>query len=834
MIKSLELQGFKSFDKRISIPLSKGITAIVGPNGSGKSNIVDAFCFVLGRTSAKSMRADRLTHLIHNGGKKKQPSPFMEVALSLDNTDRKFSVEADEVTITRRLTRNGTMTYKLNDEKCTRSQLVDILSLSRLNPEGYNIILQGDITAFIDMDPVQRRGIIDEIAGIAEYDAKKTEAQKDLTHVEENIKEIVIMLSERKKRINELAEEKEDAEKYKLFKGDLSKLEANLAHSKLKKVEAERAQITFELKEKENVETEILNQLREIESNISKKEKELNELDKRLIKEGGEEQVSIRSELENLKSRIEIAESKISSKKAEISNIDAMISRLQSMLDERDEDSKVAMLRESVKGIHGTVQSLYKVDSKHASAIDSAIGNRGKYIAVENEDVALECIKILKQNQVGRATFLPLNLVKGQAIDEAKGKGVIGAAIHFIKFAPEYRKVFEYVLGNTTVVEDLQKSKSLLGKNRLVSLDGDLAEKSGAITGGFKRAPQQKPGGEIEEYVEKRDSILDEIEALKLEIDELNKKLQGANQKETTFGAQYQELRTMRDLIERELENMRNSRDEISGKHDEIVRKVGDLRIIKATVDQRLDDLKINMKRFPDGEFQEIDVAASETQVDELMRKIAELEPVNMKAIEEYDLEVQSFKDFEEKFNKLQEERKSVLGFIDEIEGRKKEVFFGVYNKVSAEFSTIFPKLSPNGEANLILENPEDPLNGGMTVESRPAGKKFQSLELLSGGEKVLTALAFLFALQRYKPAPLYILDEVDAALDQYNSMKFVELLRENIGDGQMLVISHNPAVVKKVDRLFGISMTGDGISRLIGMDLSEYQTPVAKEVAAE
>ena len=186
MIKSIELQGFKSFDRRISIPLSKGITAIVGPNGSGKSNIVDAFCFVLGRTSAKSMRADRLTHLINNGGTKKQPAPFLEVALGFDNSDGKFAVDSEEVKITRRLTRNGTMTYKINEEKCTRGKLVDILSLSNLNPEGFNIILQGNITGFIDMDPVQRRGIIDEVAGIAEYESKKQDALKDLGKVEES------------------------------------------------------------------------------------------------------------------------------------------------------------------------------------------------------------------------------------------------------------------------------------------------------------------------------------------------------------------------------------------------------------------------------------------------------------------------------------------------------------------------------------------------------------------------------------------------------------------------------------------------------------------------
>src|SRR3989344_6924428 len=222
MIKSLELQSFKSFDSRISIPLSKGITAIVGPNGSGKSNIVDAFCFILGRTSAKSMRADRLTHLINNGGKRKQPAPFLEVSIALDNSSRKLGLDADEVTVTRRLTRNGTMTYKINEEKCTRGKLVDILSLSNLNPEGFNIILQGNITGFIDMDPVQRRGIIDEVAGIAEYESKKKEALKDLGKVEENIKEIVIMMSERKKRIQELERDKGGAQKYKELKGQLA------------------------------------------------------------------------------------------------------------------------------------------------------------------------------------------------------------------------------------------------------------------------------------------------------------------------------------------------------------------------------------------------------------------------------------------------------------------------------------------------------------------------------------------------------------------------------------------------------------------------------------
>ncbi|HIJ97835.1 TPA: AAA family ATPase [archaeon] len=831
MIKSLELQSFKSFDSRISIPLSKGITAIVGPNGSGKSNIVDAFCFILGRTSAKSMRADRLTHLIHNGGKRKQPSPFLEVSVTLDNKERKLGIDADELTVTRRLTRNGTMTYKINEEKCTRSKLVDILSLSSLNPEGFNIILQGNITGFIDMDPEQRRQIIDEVSGISEYESKKEDAKKDLTKVEENIKEIVIMLSERKKRIQELADEKGGAEKYKTLKDELAKLEANLCYSKVKRQETECARINSELDGKNTVQQEVKKELDLIDREILKKEKELRDLNNKLIQEGGSEQLAIRSETDNLKSRIQIAESKINSKKAEISNIDSMMTRLQGILEEREDgDSKVSLLKENIKGVHGTVNSLYKVDEKYSSAIDAAIGNRGKFIVVEDEDIALECIQYLKNGQLGRATFLPINLIRGQKAEGSKEKGVLGLAINYIKFNDKHRKIFEYVVGETLLVETLEKVKPLLGKHRLVSLDGDLADKSGAITGGFRKRPAQKQGNEIDEMSEKRDSLLDEIEAIQMEMAELNKRLAESHKKESTFGMQFQELQTARNIIETEIEQFRGQKGEVSSKHDEVVRKVGDLRIVKAQEDQRLDDLNLNMKKYVQAEFNEIDIASSESQVDKFMKEITALEPVNMRAIEEYDLEVQGFKEFEGKFNTLQEERKAVLNFIDEIESKKKEVFFGVYNKVSEEFVNIFPKLSPNGEAKLILENEENPFEGGMLVESRPAGKKFQSLDLLSGGEKVLTALAFLFSLQRYRPAPIYILDEVDAALDQHNSMRFVDLLRENIGDGQMLLISHNPAVVKKVDRLFGVSMTGEGVTKLIGIDMAEYQGAVPQE----
>ena len=169
-ISRITMQGFKSFSKRISVPLDSGFNIFCGPNGVGKSNVVDAICFVLGRTSAKSMRADRLHELIFHGGAGKAAAKLASVTMYLDNTQdgaagggggRPFNFEDDEVSITRKVNRKGVSIYKINGRTTTRDHVLQMLSPVRIYPDGHNIILQGDITGIIEMNPVERRGIID-------------------------------------------------------------------------------------------------------------------------------------------------------------------------------------------------------------------------------------------------------------------------------------------------------------------------------------------------------------------------------------------------------------------------------------------------------------------------------------------------------------------------------------------------------------------------------------------------------------------------------------------------------------------------------------------------
>ena len=220
------MHGFKSFAKRTELLFGPQFNCILGPNGSGKSNVLDALCFVLGKTSAKSLRAEKASNLIYNGGKKKQPSKQAEVSIYFDNTSGIFPTEDKEIKVSRIVKARGNSVYKINDETRTRQQVVELLSLAKINPDGYNIILQGDIHGFVGMSSVEKRRVIEEVAGISVYEERKNKALKELEKVEGKVKEAEIVLTEKKVYLKGLESDKNTASKYKDAKEELSKAKA--------------------------------------------------------------------------------------------------------------------------------------------------------------------------------------------------------------------------------------------------------------------------------------------------------------------------------------------------------------------------------------------------------------------------------------------------------------------------------------------------------------------------------------------------------------------------------------------------------------------------------
>ena len=824
-INRIVLQGFKSFNKKVSIPFLKGFNIICGPNGVGKSNILDAICFVLGRISAKSLRAGRLHELIFHGGNGKKPAERASVTLYLDNSKKIFNFDDPEVSITRKVNKKGVSVYKIQGKTTTREKVLELLASARIYPDGHNIVLQGDVTNIIEMSPIERRSIIDEISGIAEYNEKKEKAKRDLEAVDQKLKEAEIVITERYEIFKKLEEERNAALKYQALQKQLQVLKASLAHRKLKNSEELSKKLEEEIATKEKEIEKVQKEIGEIEKELEEKEKNIRQLAERIIKIS--KRMKVEKEISYLRTKILIDKDKIDSHRNEIERLNRLIQRLEAI--ERTKISEgvpravKTILNLKLKGVYGTVGSLIKTPEKYSTAIEVAAGNHLNDIIVENDEIASYCIDYLKREKIGRATFLPLNKIKPRKIkaSQYKIKGVIGVASDLVKFDSKFAPAIEYALGNTLVVEDLEVARAIgIGKVRMVTLEGDLIEKSGAMTGGHlirlhPKVAVKTARDEIEEYLKLKAKLEKEIENLKKEIEENERKLKKYSKSE--------ELREVVDLekikieSERKLDKLRERRRRAYEKRLSLQTEINKKKVQKAKVDAEIENLKIELLQYPKVEYLNKGIKTLENSIQETIKELSSLGAVNFKAIEQYENFKSEFEEYKKKYEKILEEKKAVLDMIEKIEEKRREVFYKCLKEVSEKFNEIFHKMT-GGTASLELENPLD-LESGLLIQANPAGKMLLNIDAMSGGEKTLTALAFLFAIQEYRPAPFYILDEVDAALDKENSKKIAELIKELSKKAQFIVITHNDTTIKYGDRVYGVTMER-GESKILGLEM--------------
>lgn len=227
LLKSLEIQGFKTFPEKTLLSFNKGITTVVGPNGSGKSNISDAIRWVLGEQSAKALRCSKMEDIIFNGTPNKKPKGFAEVTLTLDNRDRKLPYD-DEVAITRRFYRSGESEYLINKNSVRMKDIHELFMNTGLGKDGYSIIGQGKIDSIVASKSEDRREIFEEAAGISKYRYRKNEAEKKLEKAEENLIRLTDILSEIEARIGPLLEQSEKAKKFIELSKEHKKLQIGL------------------------------------------------------------------------------------------------------------------------------------------------------------------------------------------------------------------------------------------------------------------------------------------------------------------------------------------------------------------------------------------------------------------------------------------------------------------------------------------------------------------------------------------------------------------------------------------------------------------------------
>jgi len=1158
-INRMMINGFKSFAKHTEILFNGNYNCIIGPNGAGKSNVLDALCFVLGKSSSKSLRAEKAANLIYNGGKLKKPAKHGEVSIFFDNSKKTFPTEDSEVKITRIVRQSGQSVYKINDETRTRQEILDLLSIAKINPDGYNIMLQGDIVKFVEMHPDQRRELIGEIAGISVYEEKKHKALLELQKVDEKLKETEIVLAERNTYLKELKKDRDQALKYKDMNDRIKQNKASYLKIQIDKKEKEKTeqqkrldetnqeldkikqkignlnqlnqekrsqieQITKEIEEKgeteqvnltKDVETlkiditkqnsrmdtikneltkiskrkdELQNTIKETEDkikeleaekesmqkeiedkkkerdtilkkihdfreknkldNIGEIEKEVEEIDRKsedlqkevqttreqqhdLIRENDRIMHEISTidsqinkvldiekenkekigEVKNKRSEFKELTLDLNKKLEEDSSLAAKLSDTRKKIYNADEElAKLKVRQLSTKelsygevaikrilalkkpGIYGTVAELGNVQSKNALALEIAAGQRLKSVIVEDDKTASECIKYLKDNKLGVVTFLPLNKIKPTPMSSeikkiSKSKGSEGLAIDLVSFDNKFKKIFEYVFSDTIVVDNIDVARRLgIGNAKYVTLDGDLAEKRGAMHGGFRLKRKHSMGFKEQDIVKEVEKYEQEIKELKNTIDVLEKTrieneeliaglrtkkaglegeaikmekslhleatdLEASKEKKTNLQKQEKEavekiklvqekvnilnkeLATIKtekqrlrmsisqlsnptliaelnafeeklkeldedlirvdseinirdtqaeDIYKKELEKtgkiikqiekedeefnkeLKSLAQAVKVKNDELKKKEEaaqefnakfrglfhkqseidkDIQKNQATMNNRQDDSRrvevkantLSLKLaeivsilsglnldFQQYEGIKLDLNKNEDQLKYEIKKFENMREqigsVNMRALEIYEEVEKQYNELVEKKDMLGKEKEDVLKMMNEIEGKKKDLFMKVFDVVNETFKKFFSMLTTKGEANLIIENEENPFEAGVRINVKITGSKFLDIRSLSGGEKTLTALAFIFSIQEHEPASFYVLDEVDAALDKHNSEKFAKLIRQYSENAQYLIMSHNDSVISEADSLYGISMNEHGISQVVSL----------------
>jgi chromosome segregation protein len=303
-IKKLVMHGFKSFIRKTEIPFTEGINVIIGPNGSGKSNVSDALCFVLGRLSAKSMRAAKAGNLIFFGTKDVSPAREAAVEVVFDNSDNGFSQNSGEVSVKRIVRRNGQSIYKLNDEVKTRQEILSLLAQAGIDPNGFNIILQGEIQNFVRMHNEERRRIIEEVSGISVYETRKEKSLHELEKTDEKLKEVLAILRERTSYLNNLEKERQQALKFKKLESDARKFKASIISFDISKRKKELDDVNEGISRQNKGIEKVRKEIAGLEEGIKSFESRISGINSIIQKTTGVQQENLNQEIANIRAEL--------------------------------------------------------------------------------------------------------------------------------------------------------------------------------------------------------------------------------------------------------------------------------------------------------------------------------------------------------------------------------------------------------------------------------------------------------------------------------------------------------------------------------------------------
>ena len=854
--KKIQLNGFKSFAEKTNFLIEDGLTGIVGPNGCGKSNIVESLRWCMGETSAKSMRGSGMEDVIFSGTSNKPSKNIAEVVISLSNENKdgpQQYKELDEVEIRRKIEKDkGSKFYVNNKEVRARDAQMFFADLST-GAHSPSLISQGRIGALVTAKPSDRRAILEEAAGIAGLHVRRHEAELRLGAAENNLKRADELRRQQEKQLFNLRKQAEEAAKYKFISEEIKKVEAGLYYLRLLEIEHEiklENEINEEAESKVNEFNEKLKSLEEQinqklymvtpirernQENISKIQRlnlELKSLD--------EENTRIKEEIESLKNSSKLIDEDADREKSIV--IDAKSNEKRLKEEKNDLVETDSKYYETEKLSNQDLETDKKKLKTEQDKIDSILEN----FNTENIQKNLETINLTKELIEKVKNFILENKNDDAllAIEECKvnlsylhikvkdvkSENLVSTLISKSnrvkelqeKYAESYSKnqnikkestkrneriniidqeigSWKNLLNNSEkMVDELKerKNKILLKLNDLEIQPQTQAETKGKISEALRISEEEKNEGENE--VEK---IEQDIVGLREELNSTKENSIEIRERKASSAATIEGLnKRKKDLLERVMTELNLEEDEL-----------------------------LNFSNLEkDGELP--DTITQEELLDEKKREREKLGSVNLRADEETTK-------YETEIKKMEQDRQDLVTAIirlkesiSELNQKGRERLLEAFERVNRKFNDVYTKLFNGGNAKLELVDSDDPLDAGLEMLVSPPGKRLQSITLLSGGEQALTALSLIFAVFLTNPAPICVLDEVDAPLDDANVTRFCSLLQEltKITSTKFIIVTHHALTMSKMDRLYGVTMPEKGISQLVAVDLQKAESMVA------
>jgi chromosome segregation protein len=837
-LRAVKLRGFKSFPDAVEIRLEPGVGVIVGPNGSGKSNVSDAIRWAAGSLSPTELRAEKPDDVLFAGGGSRGPADFCEVELLFANADGALPVDYAELSVARRLHRGGEGQYLVNRAAVRRLDLVELLADLGLGQGMHSIISQGKVEAILASRPAERRALIEEAAGLGRFKARRHRAELKLARVAVEVERARDVEAEVRKRLRPLALQATAAERAQKLAVEIARLLARVAQLDLAGLEERLAELDTRRGAAASRRRSVEARLEALLAERGQAEEELADA------AGGREQAlqalySLRSAAERLELRRESAEGRVLRLRDELA-------RPRRVLDESVRAERAA-LGDEIRLLEGRLRALDQTLAEREGLPPAA-----RALAENGERIAFSLLEV----EPGRERAVAAALGRSaSAVVRDDATGALGLL----------ERAREAGLGSLVVLVGRDPAE-LVARMPVVAKEELLASRVPAVTPeGFGYDPER---GELWFAGETAEALLLELQArrraLASELDELRGRFDTPIP-EAAYSLERNPFadRSLR-LAERLLRALEVSvahfetplRVEVdagaarSGELGTELRRLGaaevELRQELTGASEAVSSVEVEAARLEadaaearrrleqanadepaDGDDREQLVAT----VERLERRRETLGQVNPLAHEEYEAE-------KVRLEELVAQRTDLEATLAELEKLRTELtetverrFTETFDAVRRHFEDVTATVFPGGEGRLRLteaEADEEEAEPGVEVELRPAGKRVQRLSLLSGGEKALGAIAFLFALFLARPCPFYLLDEVEAALDDTNIGRFVELLRRYSDRAQFVVITHQKRTMEAADVLYGVTMGGEGVSQVVSRRLPREEAEAA------